>query len=148
MVLFPHGAVDADAAGAYEEDGEEGYEIEIGLFVDHPAGHRHMPPMSPEFCDTHADDGYQRGKTGEEAECDQEAAKQLREDNEGQGDAMSEVEGVGEDILKMAEVPEFIDTIVKAEDETEGNPQRQKGDVEGAFTVCGREEFFHIRLRF
>ena len=103
-----------------------------------------MSLVRPEFRDTHADDGYQCGKAGEQTECDQEAAKQLREDHEGQGDAMSQMEGVGEDILKMAEVLELIDTIVKAENEAESEPQCQHGYVEGASTVCGREEFFQV----
>ena len=147
-MLFPHGAVDADAAGAYEQDDEEGYEIKIRLFVGHPGCHRHMAFVRPEFGHAHADDGYQRGKAGEKAKCDQQAAKQLGEDDEDQGNAVAKMEWVGKDVFEVAEVPELVDTIIKAEDEAEGYPQGENGDVESAFAVCGRKEFFHVRLGF
>ena len=61
---------------------------------------------------------------------------------------MAKMEWVREDVFEMAEVLELVDTVVKAEDEAESKPQCQYGDVEGASTVCGREEFFHVRLGF
>ena len=107
-----------------------------------------MSLVCPKFRDGHADDGDQCGKAGEEPEGDQQAAEQLSEDDEDQGDTMAKMERVREDVFEMAEVLELVDTIIKAEDEAESKPQCQYGDVEGACTVCGREEFFHVRLGF
>jgi TolA-binding protein len=147
-LLFAHSTVDADAAGAYEQDGEKDGEIKIGLFVNHAVYHRHVSSMSPEFGYPHAYDGNQRGKTGEETKGDQQTAEQFREDNEGQGDAMADMKRIGKDILKMTEILEFIDAIIQAEDQAESEPKYEECDVEGAFIICGREKFFHVRLGF
>ena len=97
----------------------------------------------PEFGDTHADDRHQCGKAGKEAKGEQEAAKELGEDDQCQGDAMAKVKGVGEHILQVPEVLEFVEAIEEAEDQAEGYTQNQEGEVEGSFGVLGGKEFLH-----
>lgn len=135
--LSSHGAVDADAAGAYAENGEESHEIEIGLFVGHAIYHPYVSVERPIFGDGHADHEHQCGEPGEETQRYEDAADEFGEDDEGQRDAVAEVDRIGEHILQVPEVPEFIETIINAKDETEGHPQCEHGDVEGAFAVCG-----------
>lgn len=110
----------------------------------HSTCHTHMTFEGPEFGDTHADDCDQCGEPGKEAEGEQEAAEELGEDDQCQGDAVAKMKGVGEYILQVAEVLEFIEAIIEAEDQPKGYTQNQEGDVEGAFGILGGKEFLHV----
>jgi hypothetical protein len=61
---------------------------------------------------------------------------------------MAKVKGVGEHILQVAEVLEFVEAIEEAEDQAKGYTQDQEGDVEGPFGILGGKEFLHVRLEF
>src|SRR5262249_41841392 len=135
--LFTHRSVDADAAGADEKDREKGGEIEPGLFVQCPVHHRYVAVVGPEFGYAHAETGYERGKTGEETQYEQQAAEQFREDDQDEGDAVAYMEGVGEHILQVCEILQFVQTVINTKYQTEGKAQRQDRYVEGAFGILG-----------
>ena len=133
VFLSTHGSVDADAAGAEEQNGEEAGEIKICLFVQGALEHRHVAPVHQEFGYTHADDEGEGGEAGEQAEGYQEGAEEFGEDHQDQGDAVAEVDGIGKHILKMSEIPELVEAVVETENEAKCNPQDQHRQIEGGF---------------
>jgi hypothetical protein len=97
-----------------------------------------------EFGDCEFYDEDEGGETGKEAQGYEEAAEQFGEDDQGKGNAMTDMEGIGEDILEVSEVLYFVETIEVTEDKPEYRADRKCCDVERGFGVGGGEELFHV----
>ena len=58
------------------------------------------------------------------------------------------MEGVGEGIFQVAEMPYFVQPVIDEEQEPESEAQDQGSDVEAGFGILSRKEFIHAVLEF
>ena len=129
--LFTHGSVDANAAGAYQQDGNESGEVGCSGFM---AG-QWLSFQGYEGGYPEIDDQRQGCEPGEQPQHHEDGTEYFCKDAKYQGNAVTDMEQVKEAVFEIAEMGDLAQAVNDQEQKPEGKAQGQGGDVEGAFRV-------------
>jgi hypothetical protein len=132
--LFPHHPIHTDLTRAYQQNREEGRQVEQGGLV---LG-KGLTFMKKERSYRHIDDEHQGRNPGEQTQYQQERAKYFCKYDQNQGPAMANMEWIEKDILLVAEMHELGKSMIHADQQAKGQSKKEGSKIKAVPGVIGR----------